>query len=235
MSIKNIFFDLDGTLLPMDQDSFIKTYLESLAEKMRLRSHDPEKFIDTVMKSTYLMAKNDGSVTNSTVFWNYYYGVYGDAAKDDEDFLEKFYREDFDAFGYLCGYEPRANELVKRLKDRGFRLVLATSPVFPASATECRIRWAGLDQNDFELVTTYENSTFCKPNPMYYHDIASRLGMRPDECLMIGNDALDDMAALEVGMKVFLLTDHLINRKNADISVFRNGDFSELVNYLDTF
>jgi len=31
----------------------------------------------------------------------------------------------------------------------GFRVALATNPIFPAIATEKRIRWAGLTPEDF--------------------------------------------------------------------------------------
>lgn len=234
MSIKNIFFDLDGTLLPMDQDHFIKTYLFALAKKMTERSYDADKFIATIMQSIKVMIKNDGTQTNESAFWNFYTDVYGAAAKEDEAFLEGFYQNEFQAFKSVCGFEPRSNELIKKLKRKGFRLVLATNPLFPRIATESRIKWAGLDKDDFEFITTYENIGFSKPNPQYYSDIAMRLGMKSNECLMIGNDVRDDMAALEVGMDAFLLTDGLINIKNVDISQYQNGSFSDLEAYLDT-
>ena len=44
------------------------------------------------------------------------------------------------------------------VKELGLRAVLATNPIFPAVATRSRIRWAGLEPEDFELCTTYENS-----------------------------------------------------------------------------
>lgn len=49
--------------------------------------------------------------------------------------------------------------------------MLATNPIFPKVATESRIRWAGLQPEDFELYTTYEKTCHCKPNPAYYTDI----------------------------------------------------------------
>ena len=143
-------------------------------------------------------------------------------------------QNEFQAFKSVCGFEPRSNELIKKLKRKGFRLVLATNPLFPRIATESRIKWAGLDKDDFEFITTYENIGFSKPNPLYYSDIAMRLGMKSNECLMIGNDVRDDMAALEVGMDAFLLTDGLINIKNVDITQYQNGSFSDLEAYLDT-
>lgn len=111
-------------------------------------------------------------------------------------------------------------------------MILATNPIFPAIATESRIRWAGLAPENFELYTTYENSRFCKPNPDYYRDILARCGLQPSECIMVGNDVGDDMVAKELGMQVFLLTDCLINPKNTDVSVYPHGSFQELKAFL---
>ena len=112
--------------------------------------------------------------------------------------------------------------------------MLATNPIFPAVATENRIRWAGLTPADFELYTTYENSCHCKPNPDYYRDILTQIGADPAECLMVGNDAVEDVAAGQLGMKVFLLTDCLINKDGKDISAYPQGSFDELIAYIDT-
>ena len=109
---------------------------------------------------------------------------------------------------------------------------MATNPIFPAVATESRIRWAGLTPADFELYTTYENIGFCKPNPAYYLEIANRLNVVPEECLMVGNDVTEDMVARSVGMRGFLLTDCLINKERKDINQFRRGSFEQLMRCL---
>ena len=89
-----------------------------------------------------------------------------------------------------------------------------------------------LKKEDFELVTTYENSRFCKPNPAYYLEIFDKLGLKAEECLMIGNDVTEDMVAKKLGCQVFLLTEHLINKDNADISAYPHGDFADLEKFL---
>ena len=111
--------------------------------------------------------------------------------------------------------------------------MLATNPIFPAAATESRIEWAGLDKNDFLLYTTYENSHYCKPNPKYYEEILERLHMNAEECLMVGNDVNEDMVAETLGMKVFLLTDCLLNKDNKDISAYPHGGFPELLSFVE--
>ena len=118
------------------------------------------------------------------------------------------------------------------LKEKKYRIVLATNPVFPGIATESRIRWAGLQPSDFELYTTYENSHYCKPNVAYYEEILQKIGCRPEECVMIGNDVAEDMVVQKIGMRAFLLTDCLINQSGEDISVYPHGTFVDLKEYL---
>ena len=79
---------------------------------------------------------------------------------------------------------------------------------------------------------TYENIGYCKPNPEYYKEIASRLGVSVEQCLMVGNDVTEDMeAAQEAGMSVFLITDCLINKERKDISAYHRGSFEQLLDY----
>ncbi len=232
-TVKAVLFDLDGTLLPMDLDFFIKTYLGMLAEKLKPYGHDPAKFLAAMWKSTGAMLKNDGKRTNEEVFWETFYAIYGESIRAEMPVIDRFYEEDFDKVQGFCGFTPSAAQLIRILKRGGFRLAMATNPLFPRIATEKRIAWAGLSLDDFELITTYENSRFSKPNPAYYRAVADALGVAPEECLMIGNDVDDDMPARQIGMQVYLLTDCLINKSGADLSAFPHGSFDELIDFAD--
>ena len=232
MNITTMLFDLDGTLLPMDRDVFVKTYFKGIAAKLAPYGYEPKELIDAIWHGTMKMIKNDGRHTNEEVFWDYFASRYGEKARKDLPLFDAFYRENFDDVQSVCGFNPDAAALISELKTMGMRVVLATNPIFPAIATQKRIRWAGLDPEDFELYTTYENSNHSKPNPAYYADILSRLSVHPKECLMVGNDVEDDMVAATLGTKVFLLTDFLINKDNKDISAYPNGGFGELKQYI---
>lgn len=229
--IKIILFDLDGTLLPMDQEVFIKNYLGRLASYMAPHGYEPEKLVKTVWQGTGAMTANDGSARNEEVFWQVFQNAYGPEAMADYPIFERFYAEEFGKVRESCGCTPKAAELIGVLKEKGCRLVLATNPLFPAAATMQRIGWAGLSPEDFELVTTYENSRFCKPNPLYYRDVLDALGARPEECMMVGNDVTEDMAAGSLGMKTWLLTDCLINKNGEDIAKFAHGTMDEFLEY----
>ena len=112
-------------------------------------------------------------------------------------------------------------------------MILATNPLFPKEATESRVRWAGMNPDYFKLITVYTNSRFCKPNLAYYQEILDKIGALPEECVMIGNDAKEDMIAESLGIKVFLLTDCLINSENIDISAYPKGSFAELAAFVE--
>lgn len=233
MSITTILFDLDGTLLPMDQDLFVKAYFKGLASKLAPHGYDPQALIDSIWKGTAAMVRNDGSHTNEEAFWNYFASVFGEASRNDEPKFHEFYETDFQNVQKVCGCVPEAREVIDLAKSLGYRTVLATNPIFPAIATESRMRWAGLDTTDFEYYTTYENSTCCKPNPAYYTEILNKLNLRPEECVMVGNDAIEDTAALKAGIaNVFLLTDCLLNKDGRDISIYPSGGFAELKQFL---
>jgi len=234
MSIKAVLFDLDGTLLPMDQDVFLKSYLGALSKKLAPVGYDPKALVSAIWQGTDAMIKNNGDTTNEKAFWREFCKLFGKDAVNDIPIFEDFYRNEFQDIRNVCGYTPESAKLVRELKEKGLRVALATNPIFPEVATLSRMHWAGLDDEEFELYTTYENSVHCKPNPEYYRDILSQMNLKPWEVLMVGNDVSDDMSAEKLGMKVFLLTDCLINRIEADVSKYPSGGFEQLREYIGT-
>ena len=233
MAIQTVLFDLDGTLLPMDQDVFVKSYLGRIARAMAVHGYDPDKLVKAIWSGTDAMVRNDGSRLNEAVFWDTFAGFFGTPTPQELALFDAFYREGFPAVQESCGFTPRAKEVLDKVKALGLQAVLATNPIFPAAATHQRVQWAGLQTSDFLHITTYENASFCKPNPDYYREILHKLGLAPEECLMVGNDATEDMVAETLGMQVFLLTPCLINKHDLDLSRWPRGDFDALLDYLD--
>lgn len=234
MAITTVLFDLDGTLLPMeDQDLFAMTYLKGLAARVAPAGYDPKALIGAVWKGTEAMIRNDGSCLNEARFWQVFTELMGEKALEDVPLFDTYYREDFDKVQSTCGYNPQAREIIDLVKAKGMRPVLATNPFFPAVATHKRVQWAGLQVEDFDYITTYENSSYCKPNPMYYQELLEKLDLQPEECVMVGNDAHEDTAAAKLGIPVFLLTDCLLNKKNLEYSQYPQGGFSELRAFIE--
>jgi len=217
----------------MDQEIFVKAYFKGLVTHLVPLGYDKDRLTKAIWGGTDAMIANTGEHPNEKLFWDFFCGIFGEHARCDEPKFEEFYKTGFQEVRHVCGYREDSAKLVKALKEKGVYVILATNPIFPAIATESRIRWAGMEPTDFEMYTTYENINYCKPNLEYYKDILTRLDLKPEECIMVGNDVDDDMVARDLGIQVFLLTDDLINYSQTDIGQFPNGNFEELTKFIE--
>ncbi len=228
--MNTFIFDLDGTLLPMpDQEHFINTYFKALSKKFIPLGYDPQEMMKAVWIGTKAMIENDGTMSNEQRFWNVFCATMGEKARELEENFDDFYRNEFEAARATTSSHPLAPECIRLLKEKGYTLILATNPLFPKVATYKRLGWAGLYPKDFDHITTYENSSYCKPNLEYYKELLRLRGKQPSECIMVGNDVLEDMCAAELGMETFLLKDCLICPEGVDISGLKQGSFEELL------
>lgn len=223
-----ILFDLDGTLAPFLQDEFVRVYFGALLRRVVPMGYDGEKLVSALWHGVDDMVENDGAVTNRQAFWARFTQELGIQALALENILEDFYAGEFDEARSCLVEQVDRGPLIRSLRQRGYGVVLATNPIFPAVAVETRLRWVGLTTADFDHVTSYENSRHSKPNPGYYRDILAHIGRRGEECLMVGNNPVDDMAALEAGMAVYLVTDCVENPAGLPLEAYPHGSFREL-------
>ncbi len=230
---KAVFFDLDGTLLPLDMEKFMHGY-DALIDQSGLfeflgGTHTKPAF----KKSIHAMLQNDGRAFNSDVFLNTLYAE----TKADPDAVSQrfdaFYRNGFLSLKSCTRTDRHAIKTVSLLRQKGYRLVLATNPLFPPVATNARIKWAGLDINDFEYISYFDNSRYCKPNPEYFLEILDKTGLSARECYFVGNDVADDMACLSLGFEGFLVLDHLIGDARRVPSCAK-GYYSDLLGFAES-
>jgi Predicted hydrolase (HAD superfamily) len=231
--MNTFIFDLDGTLLPMpSQDKFVDAYIRALSGKLISCGMDSKLLIKAIMSGTQQMISNDGSITNEECFWKEFCRLAGSDARKLEVIFDEFYRNEFSMAKVTTSAHPLARQCIKLLKEKGYHIALATNPLFPKIATENRVLWAGLDPVDFELITTYEVSSYCKPNLEYYKEVLTLIGKEAKECIMVGNDVTEDMCAAMLGMDTFLLKDCLICPEGADITGLQQGSFRELLDLI---
>ena len=225
-------FDLDGTLLPMDEDRFTKYYFGLLCKRMAKFGFEPKKLVDTIWAGTGAMYKNDGSRSNEDAFWELFEKVYDVPKSKYLDEFRDFYADEFNQAIVATEPTPLARQILDECHRKGLKTYLATNPIFPVEGTGNRIRWAGMTNDDFLDITTYENSTFSKPNPLYYKEIADRNGIVASEAIMIGNDSTEDLAAKDIGMSTFLVTDCLMNKgKRIDDADYR-GSLADVLQFI---
>jgi len=202
-SIQAILFDLDGTLLENDMNVFLPHYFQRLSARV---DHilPTNAFLNELMRATRAMLENDGRATNEEVFSAAFYPLAGHTREELEPVFIDFYRNDFPALQQYARRKPEARQVVRSAFDLGYDVVIATNPLFPALAIEERLRWAGVADFPYHLVTTYENSRACKPNLLYFEEIAEKLGRPAEACLVVGDEDMD-MVAARLGCTTFLV------------------------------
>lgn len=235
MKYQAILFDMDGTLLPMDEEAFLTLYVGELAREMAPYGVDPHAMPKAMWKGVGAVVANDGSRTNEEAFWAVF-GALNPAADLAalRPVTERFYRGAFHKARAATQFNPLAARAVALARQKAPTVVLATNPLFPMAAQEARMSWTGLEPACFDKVTAYEASRFCKPNPAYYTAICAELGLDPAACLMIGNDESEDMeAASAAGLSGFLVTDCLKPSRSDYRWTGPRGSFAELVEWLE--
>jgi FMN phosphatase YigB (HAD superfamily) len=204
--IRAILFDLDDTLLRNEASAFFRNYTRLLTPHL-----EPwltaEQVSDLMWRGTERMMANDApDKVLIDCFWEYAVEQ-GYPAAELEPVINRFYATDYGDLSQHTEPISGGRETLLWAAERGFKLVLATNPLFPESAVIKRLEWANAADIGYALVTTCENMHHAKPNPLYYQEIADAIGCSPKECLMVGNDARFDMVAAEIGMRTYLVAD----------------------------
>ena len=206
--LKAVLFDLDGTLIPMNEKQFTEYYFGLLLKRFVPLGYDKDDLVKTVWNGTGAMLKNDGKETNETVFCRVFTDRYGRTKSADKAVFDDCYVTDFKKAKVMCGENPDARKIIDYVKSIGLKVILASNPVFPICGLLTRAGFTGLNKDDFDYVTGYENSHYAKPNPKYLEEILKVNGLEKDEVLYFGNSETDDIApAKAVGVNYFHVTD----------------------------
>ena len=215
MTKSHLLVDLDGTLLGLDIDRFLPVYLQQLAvfvgEAVRL----PD-FSQRLMAAVQVMvaSRTDGSTNEEAFYATFRAGLAPEISRACDDAFMSFYRDVFPSLRQHTRPMPGARAFVAAAHRQGYKLILATSPVFPRFVIEERLAWSGIAPAVFDGITSFEASRHNKPDPQYYAEILAAHGIRPDAALMIGNDLRDDGAATQAGIAYAFIEGRYARRRN---------------------
>ena len=89
--LQAIFFDLDGTLLPMDNDVFIQVYFKLLSKAaLQWGYSDTDGLVKAIWTGVKAMVENRGLCTNEEAFWKAFCAIVGDDCKKDIPRFNRF-------------------------------------------------------------------------------------------------------------------------------------------------
>ncbi|NWG34977.1 MAG: DinB family protein [Chloroflexi bacterium] len=201
-----LLFDLDDTLLDTNIETFIPAYFQALSGHLAPYVSST-LLIPALLSSTRLMMENDDpSRPLRDVFERDFYARLGIVKNEIAEALDEFYDRVFPRLESKTGRRPDAAPLIEWVISQGHHVAIATDPLFPLKATHQRLRWAGLDPAQFELVSSFENFHFSKSHTAYYAEMLGQLGWNDGAVLMIGNDVERDLIpAHRLGLRTYFV------------------------------
>lgn len=201
-----LLFDLDDTLLDTNLEAFIPAYFQAITQYFEDRV-TPNVMLHALIQGTQRMSESaDPTRTLMEVFDEVFYPALGIPKVELIQDFERFYANEFPSLSVHTQQRPEAVSLIEWAQTCGFRIAIATDPLFPRQATQHRLRWAGFDPEQFELVSSYENFHFTKTHPEYYAEVLGQLGWPEGSVVMVGNDAQRDIvSAARLGLKTYLI------------------------------
>lgn len=226
-----VLFDLDGTLLPINGEAFEAIYFKGLSSYF-LDKYEPKEFIKLIWTATKAMVMDTSSKTNEEAFMESLQSLVNEDITWMQERFNQFYLNEFDQIRVAVTPNISIQKAVKLLKEKGYRLVIATNPMFPKIAIEKRIKWTGCDRDDFEYVTSFEKNHYCKPQLKFYEEVVSDCGLNPNECLMVGNDINEDMIVSKLNMSTYLITNHVIQSDSIPDTVTYSGDYDDFYQFV---
>ena len=207
--IRAVLFDLDDTLLRLNLTAFIARYVAGASRLLAsaARMSPPALGVPYVRAFLAMDARDrEDSLTNEQLYNKVFYEHTGIPLDDPviSDLITYYEREIVPGFsGGIVSARPvpGAREAIETVHRLGLICALATNPTFSLTCDRARMGWANVSEEDFAVVSTYSNSTRCKPCTRYYQEFANQLGVRLDECLMVGNDAMRDIVRDGCGLR----------------------------------
>lgn len=149
-----ILFDLDGTLLPFELDAFMSAYFRHLVPHLA-EVRPADEIAHWMLGAMQQVVENESPLlTNEEKFRKALFGSDTSLAEQIWPLFVHFYETSFEELRHLTRPTKIAREICRTVQDKGYRIALATNPIFPGIATAARMRWAGIDDIRFDFVTT---------------------------------------------------------------------------------
>jgi FMN phosphatase YigB (HAD superfamily) len=201
-----LLVDLDDTLIKNDINEFLPHYLKAWG-RVIAPYLDPEQFVRRLLAATKVMVANRSpDCTLQEAFDAAFFPRLGMDATQFRQLADEFYAQVYPELRLLTQPAPGAAEFIQAAQLRGYPVMVATNPLFPLTAIEQRLAWAGLpvEQVPFSLIASYETFHFAKPDPAFFAEALGLLGWPEQPAVIVGDDLTNEVAAgHQVGLPVF--------------------------------
>ena len=207
--IRAVLFDLDDTLLDLNLTAFLVRYYQGLADRIARAAGRPTVAVAPALAWALARMEDErrtDSLTNRDFLRNTFFSLTG-IPLGDPAYARLWEEYDLTVAPTLgdgpvmARPMPGGRAAIEAVRSMGLTCALATNPNFTLEAVLVRMGWAQVEPEDFVAISSWETSTRVKPNARYYEEFCGMLGLAPEECLMVGNDARLDISHPACGLR----------------------------------
>jgi FMN phosphatase YigB (HAD superfamily) len=231
-----LLIDLDETLLVNSPETFVPAYFQKLAAHLEAYAQ-PTAMIQALKAGTHQMVQNlQPDCSLKEVFESVFYPSLHLQPREVEAVIGQFYKEVFPSLKKLTKPMPGAVELMESAFQRGYRVAIATTPLFPLTAGLQRLDWAGLspERFPFALVASFESFHFTKPHPAFFAEVLAQMGWPENPVLVVGDDLINDIQpAQAIGLPTYWVDSNGAMSKSMPVVPTASGDLDGLLEWLD--
>ena len=202
--IKAVLLDLDSSVLDDPDHQFAATFRRAFAQ--RLEEQTGAKSADGIFQRAIqkLNGRRDIVLSNDEVMTS---SIAADVNASVSD-IQPLYQSSYEQTRGDASAAPDARQLVEALLDQGLAVAIVANPIYREAVVVQRLQWAGLGDfiASFAFLCASEYMHFAKADPAFYAELIARIGIEPDEALLVCDNRQNDVLPAEtVGLHTWLL------------------------------
>lgn len=235
---KVIIFDMDGTLI--DSMGIWNKTDEDLIKRFT------NKTVDEFFKENNIQSKDIGQLRDrllaefksGDIYLQYcsWLKERFNTNKTAEEILKTRWEISNKLLMSEVDYKKDADILLKKLKEAGFILALATTT--PKSRLDLYrkiLKKVNIDEI-FSVILSKEDVVHKKPDPEIYNKILEKLNVKPEKCIVVEDALIGVQSAKNAGIEVINMYDKYADADREEIDKltdYKVKNFKELINILD--